>query len=138
MEELDIIEKVLKIGLNFDSPKHAAFYEVLSHALVWTEQDALAILKKSGNVEGIGSRFSEKTGLDRAVNAALRLIPINAEMHSDNWWDVHIEPSFRSPHQCYRVSIVYRHPDRTKVTDVTGRIEEMLKSSVELVEDVDE
>ena len=138
VEELDIIEKALKNSLSFDSPKHAVFYEVLSHALIWTERDALAILKKSSNVEGIGQRFSEKMGLDSAVNVALRLIPINAEMHSDNWWDIHIEPSFRSPHQCYRVSIVYRNPDRSTVTDITGRIEQMLRSSVELVEGVDE
>lgn len=135
VQEFDLIEEMLRKNLSFDSPQHASFYEVLASALVWTKQDALQELRRLATVQAITSRFSEKTGIGPAANVALRFVPAKGEMHSADWWDVHIEPSFRSPHQCYRVTVVYRHPERSRVIQVAENIAKVIENSIESLEE---
>jgi hypothetical protein len=134
VEEFDLIEETLRKNLSFDSPQHASFYEVLASALVWTKQDALQVLRRLGSVQDITSRFAERTGMGPASNVAMRFVPAKGEMHSADWWDVHIEPSFRSPHQCYRVTVVYRHPERSEVIQVAENIVKVIEHSIESLE----
>jgi hypothetical protein len=137
-EDFDVLENALRSELSFDSPEHASFYEILSNALVWTKQDALAVLRKLGVNNLMASRFSEATDLGPAANATLRLVPTSGEVHSENWWEFQIEFSPRSPHNCYRVQIIYRSPERSKVMDLTKDIERFIRTSIELLEETDE
>lgn len=137
-EDLGFIEDILKSGVSFDSPQYASFYEVLANALVWTEQDALAVLRKAGASSPFASRFSETTRIGASSNVSLRLVPTDGETHSERWWEFQIELSPRSPHNCYRVQIVYRSPERSKVTDLTKDIERFIQTSIELLEETDE
>lgn len=135
VEEFDTIEEVLRNRLSFDSTAHASFYEVLVNALVWTNQDALAVLRVLGTAGSIASRFSEKMGIGPAVYGGLRLIPVTGEINSPDWWDIRIDPSSRSPHECYRVQIVYRNSERSKVTELTSGMEQFVHTLIELLEE---
>ncbi len=135
VEEFDLIEEMLRKNLSFDSPQRALFYEVITSALVWTKQDALQVLRRLALVQDITSRFSEKTGMGPAANVSFRFVPTLGEIDSADWWDVHIEPSHRSPHQCYRVTVVYRHPERSKVKQVAENIAKVIEDSIESLEE---
>ena len=133
-EEFDIIEEALKHELSFDSPEHASFYEIVAQALVWTKKDALAVFASLGTAESIASRFSEKIGIGPSANVTLRLVPASGEVHSPDWWEFHIEPSFRSP-QCYRVQIVYRDSERSKVIELAENLEQIINNFIALLEE---
>lgn len=135
VEEFDSLEQLLRNELYFDSTEHAYFYEVLANSQVWTKKDAISVLGKAGITQPVTIAFSEKTGMGPATNVSLRLVPVNAEVQSSDWWDVHIEPSFRSPHHCYHVHIVFRNPERDKVIELARDIEQLIRICIELVED---
>ena len=136
VEEFDSLEENLKHGLSFDSPERAAFYEVLFSALVWTDKNALDVLKRLRPADDpLAAKFSETVGLGPAAMASIRLVPVIGQIHSSDWWDLLIDPSFRSPEQCYRVSFVFRNPERIPTMEITKDLVQMIKTTIQQLEE---
>jgi len=135
VEEFDIIEDGLRKELSFESSERAAFYEVLYSSAVWTDKNALEVLKKLHPEDPLAAKFAEFAGLGAAASASLRFVPITGRLHSADWWDFVIDPSFRSPEKCYRVSLVFRNPDRGRTIGVTKDIDQIVRSTIDLMEE---
>ena len=135
VDEFTIIEDMLRDGLSFESSERAAFYEVLYTSLVWTEKNALEVMKGLRPKDPVAAKFSAFASVGDAASASLRLVPVTGQIHSSDWWDFTVDPSFRSPEQCYRVSLVLRHPERSRTMGVTKDIEQMVMSTIELLEE---
>lgn len=133
--DFDSIEDALRDGLSFESSERAAFYEVLYSSLVWTDKNALEVLKNLRPEDNMATKFTEFAGFGDAASASLRLVSLSGQIHSADWWDLAVDPSFRSPEQCYRVSLVFRNPKRSRTIGVTKDIAQMVRSTIEIMEE---
>lgn len=138
VDEFNAIEEFLRQRLLFDSPRHALHYEFLAQMLAWTELNAIEVLRRLDLGNAVVSRISETLGIGPAHNLSLRITPADGVVHSANWWDFHIEPSFRSPQHCYRLAVVYRNAERQRVVDFAKGITDTIRNTLHLLERTNE
>lgn len=131
LDEFDRMEDLLRERLSFDSGASARFYELIAHILVWTDRSAIDTLR-SLNLSGeLVQPIADILGEGQISDVSLRLTPSDGTPLGPDWWDIHIEPSWRSPDRCFRCDVVYRRSNgqavRKFAQDLERRVEEIFR-----------
>ncbi|MBI4199433.1 MAG: hypothetical protein HY535_03035 [Chloroflexi bacterium] len=133
LQEFDQIEDLLARELYFDSKKYHDHYEVDVQALVWTQRNPLDIVAQfwqtSEHVRRLNTAITQECTI-----FGIRLASSGKNPTSNDWFDVHVEPSIRSPDSCYLSRLVFRQPDRESVMQTAGKAVELLQNLVSLLE----
>lgn len=121
--DFENLEELLRRQVFFDSARSAWFHEFVEQMLVWSDRSPIATFR-SANIGGdLGGRLAGKAGFPNAANVSMRLAPAEGTPLDPYWWDIQIEPSFRSPERCLRFTVVYRSPQREEVMEFGRGIE---------------
>lgn len=126
VDEFERIEEVLRDDLRFDSREHARFFEVDSQVLVWSEQSP---------IETIRERVAEHSFADQVGKVLKHTVApfgfrfvISGELPgSEEWHELLIEPSIRSPENSYFGMLVFRRRLWEPVRDVAIRVSEIFE-----------
>lgn len=133
MREFDELETILKESLRFDSIKDARFFEVDCQLLMLSTGSPIALLRSLTEGMSMVSEIGDLLKHPLAMRG-FRMSSPEGLMQNENWYDIILEPSQRSPEHFFFGVLVFRSRDRSAVWDVAGRALEIFDKSASLVE----
>ena len=134
LDEFDKLEALLREIFRFESKESARFYEVDAQALVWSPLTPLDAVRNCGADWTLPKRIGEiikhpVTAYSLKVSSPDRL-PVE-----EDWYELYIEPSSRSPEAAYFTYLVFRKPDRIAVWEMAGRVPEIFRLVAQSIEE---
>lgn len=114
MQSLNEIIRIIKDKLGADLTEKAIFYELMGNLDIKTGRNATEMIERiSGNnkcIEEVSKILNQDVS-----NYTLRLVPKGQVPSQTEWLDITIEPNITKPNTTYRVMMVYRSKDKSRI-----------------------
>lgn len=126
VSEFERLEEILRDQLGFDSRAHAQFYEVDAQVMVNSHQSPINTLRRRVDL----GKLAENVGVLLGHPVApfgVRFVTTDSLPTSEDWQELLIEPSLRSPEHSYYGILVFRRKKWEPVKDVALRINEIFE-----------
>ena len=133
IEEFDAIETLLLDQFDFDSKANCRFYEVDAQALIWSQNSPIDILRRRTSGLPAFDDVASVVNLPLA-GFGLKLSSPKDLPGDEEWAELQIEPSIRSPRSAYFSVLILRQNAKEAVWDMASRIPMVFGQIVEKLE----
>jgi hypothetical protein len=133
MQSLNEIIKLIKDKLGADLIEKAAFYELMGNLDIKTGRNATEMIERISEKNKCLEEMSKILNQD-VSNYTLRLVPKGQLPSQAEWLDITIEPNIIKPDKAYRVLMVYRSKDKSKVEKFIESWMENLTNLIKAIE----
>lgn len=124
--EFERLEEVLRDQLGFDSRAQARFYEVDAQVTVTSHRSPITTLRGRTDLGKLAENVGVLLG-HRVAPFGVRFVTPDSLPTSEDWQELLIEPSLRSPEHSYYGILVFRRKQWEPVKDVALRINEIFE-----------
>jgi len=126
------LEQIINSELGVNLHENLRFYWYTVHYKVDTGKMPLNKLTKILKQDYM-TRFGEVLG-ENLSSFSVRLIPKDAILNDENWFDIAIEPDLLNE-KLYHVGVVFRSPDATKTETFVRDLDNTLLKLLEVIEE---
>jgi hypothetical protein len=133
MQSLDEIIQLVKDKLGVDLSEKAAFYELMGNLDIRTDRNATEMIERISEKNKCIEELSKILNQD-VSNYTLRLVPKGQFPSQPEWLDLTIEPDIAKPNAAYRVQVICRSRDKSKMERFTQSWIENLANIIKAIE----
>lgn len=133
IEGLNEVLQLINTNLNVDLYEVAAFYELIGHFDIESDQNPLEKIEQISQKGTHIKQFNDILNED-VSDYTLRLVPRGRIPNQTEWFDITIQPNVIKPFSSYTVTVVYRSKDRSRVEEFIRDLLQNMNRIINVIE----